>query len=99
VKSKRRKPGRFQKGESGNVRGRPKGSRNKSNAELNAILDKCVDFEKLICALAKEAYAGNDKCAKLLLEHRYGKPRERITLEGEKTLYSITFGNAKEKDD
>ena len=88
MNSKQRKPEKVKKGKSHNPRGRPKGSKNKSNAELNAILDKCVDFEKLIRALARKAYAGNEKCAKILLEHRYGKPAQPVEVSG---LAKVTF--------
>jgi hypothetical protein len=99
VNSKQRKPEKVKKGKTHNPRGRPKGSKNKSNAELNAILDKCVNFEKLIRAMATAAYNGNEKAGKILLDHRFGKARERITLEGETTNYSITFGNAEKEND
>jgi hypothetical protein len=96
----KRKPIRFKKGTSGNPKGRPKGSRNKANAELHAILDKYVDFDRLIKALARKAYRGNEQCAKLLLEHRYGKPAQKLDLTsgGEKIVAPVfvmpAFNNA-----
>ena len=78
MKKKTSKSHRFKKGESGNKRGRPKGSRDKLNRELHAILDNIVDFDKLIKALARKAYRGNHHCAKILLEHRYGKPAQKV---------------------
>ena len=82
---------KFKKGKSGNPRGRPRGAKGKHSAELDAILDENVDFVKLIKALAKAAYgtakkAPNDRCAKILIEHRFGKAKERVELSADKTF-------------
>lgn len=71
------------------TRGGPRpGSGRKSKAEeagLNELIDSVWPEEKkrkFFESLVRRAMNGNMFAAKLLLEHRYGKPRQRVELGG-----------------
>jgi hypothetical protein len=74
----------WEKGTSGNPHGRPRGSRNKSTAEIKDILAANVSFEALVQKLYAMALKGNVKAAELLLGYGYGRPKgsEELRIEG-----------------
>lgn len=72
--SKRASGGRFAKGASGNPKGRPQGSRNKSTQLLEALE---ADFDRQADNLCKLALAGNPTALKLLWERVLPRPTGR----------------------
>ncbi len=64
---------RFKKGQSGNPRGKPKGSRNKSSLAAEALLEGSL--EKICRRIEEEALDGNMHAAKMILE-RFLPPRK-----------------------
>jgi len=94
--TQKKKSARFKKGQSGNAKGRPKGSRNKSNAELQALIDEHSDIEGIIKAFTREATRKKLKnlgylCGLALLEHRYGQAPKRVDLtsDGDKIAAAV----------
>jgi hypothetical protein len=83
-KQETNKMARWKDGQSGNPNGRPRGSRNKSTAEIRDLLDKHVSFDDLVAKLYALARKGNVKAAEILLEYRYGKPKasDELRIEG-----------------
>lgn len=81
---------RFKKGQSGNPRGKPKGSRNKSTLAAEALLEDSL--EKICRRIEEEALNGNMQAAKMILE-RFLPPRKdrliRIDLPEIKTYEDI----------
>ena len=69
-------------GQSGNLKGRPTGSRNRGTREIREILDEAVDFPCLVEKLYERAMKGNERAAAILLEHRFGRARasDELTL-------------------
>jgi hypothetical protein len=72
---------RWKRGQSGNIEGRPRGSRNRSTAEIKKLLADEVPFDRLIAKLASMALQGNVRAADLLLAYRYGKPTGFETID------------------
>lgn len=64
---------RFKKGQSGNPRGKPKGSRNKSSLAAEALLEGSL--KKICRRIEEEAVNGNMHAAKMILE-RFLPPRK-----------------------
>lgn len=64
---------RFKKGQSGNPRGKPKGSRNKSSLAAEALLEGSL--EKICRRIEEEAVNGNMHAVKMILE-RFLPPRK-----------------------
>jgi len=64
---------RFKKGQSGNSKGKPKGSRNKSSLAAEALLEGSL--EKICRRIEEEALNGNMHAAKMILE-RFLPPRK-----------------------
>lgn len=62
----------FQKGQSGNPKGRPRGSRNKNTVLLESILSE--SGECLVNKLTDMALAGNTACLKMALSRLYPAP-------------------------
>ena len=70
------------KGFKNNPNGRPKGSQNKSTLDIREIIDRVVtdkDWDAMWEAMTVKARNGDDRCFKLILEYRYGKPAQEIT--------------------
>lgn len=65
----------YEKGKSGNPKGRPKGAGNLSVREIKDIIRSRVNFDELIDDLAKRAKK-SDFAVKILLEYGFGKPSE-----------------------
>lgn len=66
---------RFQKGQSGNPRGKPKGARNKSTLAAEALLEGSL---KEVCRrITEEALTGNMLAAKMVLERFLPVRKER----------------------
>lgn len=63
---KKQKKGKFQKGHSGNPKGRPLGARNKATLIAEELLEG--DIEGVCRRLIKEALSGNVQAIKLVLE-------------------------------
>jgi hypothetical protein len=65
---------RFEKGQSGNPKGRPKGSRNQMTTLLKDKLDK--DLDRLIDVARDKALAGDMRALKLLFERILPTPKD-----------------------
>lgn len=75
-----RGPGRpFQKGQSGNPAGRPRGSRNTTSLLLEQLLDG--QAEALLERLLERALAGDVAAIRFCLQRLLPAPRERIELD------------------
>ena len=70
--------GKYKKGCSGNPRGKPKGSRNKSTLAAEALLEGSL--EKICKKVEEEALNGNMQAAKMILE-RFLPPRKDRCIE------------------
>ncbi len=82
-------PGRFQVGNSG----RPKGSKNKATLHREALaevltLEREHELWRSLIALAID---GDVAAARVVLEYRYGKPRQVHEIEGDFGLQALTF--------
>jgi hypothetical protein len=79
--------GHFQKGKSGNPRGRPTGSENQSHMRLRALLAE--DAEAVLRRVVQDALAGNMLAARLILDRvlprRICRPPMELTLSALKT--------------
>lgn len=65
---------RWKKGQSGNLKGRPHGSLNKSTLEIKELLAAEIPFRELVNRLYTIAMRGNVRAAEVLLAYRYGRP-------------------------
>jgi hypothetical protein len=66
--------------------GRQKGTPNKSNADLRAIIDAVADPEALVKELARIASEGEREETRVtaitqLLDRRYGRPRQAVEVD------------------
>ena len=78
----------FQKGQSGNPKGRPKGVRNRSKEILNLISEGTNPITReqqdmsqehlLYFALLKKARQGDVAASKAILDSAYGQPKESV---------------------
>ena len=89
----------YKKGQSGNLRGRPKGVKNFSTIFQEAIkkiareksIKECdVEVDLVIKAIA-EARGGNYQYYKDIFDRNYGKPKEKIELEGGESVININI--------
>ena len=73
----------FQPGESGNPRGRPKGSRNKTTVAVRDWATGIVEDPKVQARLLADARAGrlHPSVMTALMAYAYGKPRETANAE------------------
>lgn len=61
------------------------GGRKKAEFSLQALIDRKIPEERwgeIIDAMAKAAIGGDVPAARLLLEHRFGKPKVDVSLTG-----------------
>lgn len=80
---------RLEKGESGNLNGRPK-----KLPKLDDLLAEVMGEEKdgktamymVLIKLRQDAIKGDKVAAKILIEHAYGKAKERIQLETDQVI-------------
>lgn len=85
-KSKNLKP--WEKGQSGNPEGRPKGSRNRSTIVREWLDANATDGEKgkvadqLVRALIQTALKGNVQAFRELMDSAYGKVSEKVDTSG-----------------
>jgi hypothetical protein len=71
----------WKQGQSGNPKGRPAGSKNRSTAEIKDLLAEVVPFEELVVKPWKLTKRGNVRAAELLLAYRYGRPTASLEVE------------------
>lgn len=91
----------YKPGESGNLKGRPKGSG--VTDRLRALLDEEVDLggkkmtmaEALAKVVVKKALKGDHKFVKELLDRTEGKVSDKLELEGEISIIEQRFVIAK----
>jgi hypothetical protein len=72
---------KFQPGQSGNPKGRPKGAENKSTQAIAEALDTGIDLDSAILKLKELIDEGNLNAIKLYFAYRFGKPREMVVIE------------------
>ena len=81
----------FRKGQSGNAKGRPKGTKNRTTiyrTALNAVVN--VTREKAMwAAMLKKALNGDVAAARLIAEYKHGKPQQAVTLDATVTHEAI----------
>jgi hypothetical protein len=65
---------RYEKGQSGNPKGRPKGSRNRLSRRLQDTLD--ADLDQLVGVLRTKALAGDIRALKLIVERILPIPKD-----------------------
>ena len=98
----------FKKGESGNIEGRPKGSKNRSTIarqwlEVNQSLKNPLTGEQetmsqedlMTLALIKKAREGDVNAYKALMDSGYGSPVQQIDQTIEQTLKEINVNIVK----
>jgi hypothetical protein len=95
----------WKKGQSGNPKGRPPGSRNRSTAEIKDLLAELVPFEDLVVKLWNLTKRGNVRAAELLLAYRYGRPTAGLEVEAvdtgdlvERAMQSLAASKAELSD-
>jgi hypothetical protein len=64
----------YEKGQSGNPKGRPKGALNRSTKELRTLIRDTVDFSEIVGKLNTLAKEGNLPAVKMLFAYGYGNP-------------------------
>jgi hypothetical protein len=104
IEKKPDKPWLFQAGQSGNPKGRAKGSTN-SNADIlrkaiAAALDKDNNLDTLISALVYRAIAGDNQATLILFERYAGKPIQPEPEQENKAIsVNVVFGAPPDGDD
>lgn len=72
--------GKFQPGQSGNPKGRPKGSSNSTANHLRSVIEAALTknnrLETLVEALIDRAIAGDNHAASILFERYAGRPMQ-----------------------
>jgi hypothetical protein len=96
----------FKPGESGNVKGRPKGTPNKVTAEVQSLCAKLLSDKSYTAKLAERLRRGKLAPAVevLLWHYAYGKPKESFehtTPDGRplETVTRVVFGGRHKKRD
>src|SRR5690606_25962803 len=75
---------KFSKGKSGNPKGRPQGTKNKRTIELDELIDAeigSVKWRRILRTLFERSMNGDVRAAQILIEHKWGKPRQRLDID------------------
>jgi hypothetical protein len=90
IEKKPDRPWLFQAGQSGNPKGRAKGSTNSNAAILRKAIEVAFEqnntLQKLIDSLVDRAIAGDNQAAMILFERFAGKPAQPEAEEGSKEM-------------
>jgi hypothetical protein len=105
-KQEKRGGTQFQKGQSGNPDGRPKGTKNFSTLVDETIKEiakeKGITVQEAWQILMKKAYNkaidGDHSFWKEIFDRYYGKPKEKVNIEGDINWKVINYHNEKDSE-